>query len=223
MRREHINLSPGLTPLAWLQSQGNAITGVGQWIDTGVQPYKLEVEIRMKEAEYGQQTGNLQLACGCWNANNNRYYVAQHGNPSQGNRDLYTSNKNNSIYKIADHNLNAYHTILYNDTNNKVWCDGVQKATISDITVQGLAFNVILFGGGTSTFSSGVSPSSWRICWTKFRDKVTNTYVRYYIPVLDANGVPALFDNVTQQLYYNQGTGQFTKIRQRKPMTSVVG
>lgn len=208
-RREHI-LPHGITPVAWLQSSGNSITGVGQWINTGIDTYKLETEIKFMEVEDGQSTGNLQLVCGCWNSNNNRYYVAQHGNPSQGNRDLYTSNKTNSIYKIADHSLNTYHTVIYNDKNNKVWCDDVQKATVSDITATNLQFKVILFGAGTSTFSSGVVPSSWRICYAKFRAKQTNTYVGDFVPVLDANGMPAMFDNVTQQLFYNNGSGQFT-------------
>lgn len=209
-RREHNNLPPGLTPLAWLESSGNAITGVGQWIDTGIDTYRLETEIKFREAEYGQNTGNLQLVCGCWNANNNRYYVAQHGNPSQGNTELYTSNKNNQIYKIADHNLNVDHIVIYNDNNNRVWCDGVQKATVSDITTQNLTYKVLLFGGASSTFSSGAVPSSWRIYYAKFRNKQTNTYVGDFVPVLDTNAVPAMWDNVTQQLFYNQGTGQFT-------------
>ena len=208
-RREHI-LPQGITQVAWLQSSGNAITGEGQWINTNISTYYLETEIKFREVENAQATGNLQLVCGCWNTANNRYYVAQHGSSAQGNYDLYTSNKSNTIYKIADHNLNIDHVVIYNNSSNKVLCDGVQKASISNITVNNLTYKVILFGGGTSTFSSGVVPSSWRIYYAKFRNKYTNTYVGDFVPVLDSSGVPAMFDNVTQQLFYNSGSGQFS-------------
>jgi hypothetical protein len=36
-----------------------------------------------------------------------------------------------------------------------------------------------------------------------------NILVRDFIPVLDKNGVPCLFDRVEAKFYYNQGTGQF--------------
>ena len=29
------------------------------------------------------------------------------------------------------------------------------------------------------------------------------------IPVLDKNNIPCMFDKVTKQFFYNQGTGQF--------------
>ena len=37
----------------------------------------------------------------------------------------------------------------------------------------------------------------------------SNTLVRDFIPVLDANGVPCMFDKVERKFYYNAGTGQF--------------
>lgn len=36
-----------------------------------------------------------------------------------------------------------------------------------------------------------------------------NTLVRDFIPVLDSSGVPCMYDKVTKQFFYNQGTGQF--------------
>ena len=33
--------------------------------------------------------------------------------------------------------------------------------------------------------------------------------VRDFIPVLDNNNVPCLYDKVTNEFFYNQGTGQF--------------
>lgn len=34
--------------------------------------------------------------------------------------------------------------------------------------------------------------------------------IRDFIPVLDSNNIPCLFDNITQELYYNQGSGSIT-------------
>ena len=38
---------------------------------------------------------------------------------------------------------------------------------------------------------------------------LNNTLVRDFIPVLDSLGVPCMYDKVTQQFFYNQGTGDF--------------
>ena len=34
--------------------------------------------------------------------------------------------------------------------------------------------------------------------------------VRNFIPVLDLSGRPAMYDEVSENLFYNQGTGEFT-------------
>ena len=36
-----------------------------------------------------------------------------------------------------------------------------------------------------------------------------DTLVRDFVPVLDYNGVPCMFDKVTETFFYNQGTGDF--------------
>ena len=46
-----------------------------------------------------------------------------------------------------------------------------------------------------------------RIYYLKLYDN--NTLVRHFIPVLDPTGTPCMYDNVTGQFFYNQGTGQF--------------
>ena len=42
---------------------------------------------------------------------------------------------------------------------------------------------------------------------TKIYDN--NTLVRNYIPVLDKNKRPCLFDKVSKTCFYNQGSGEF--------------
>ena len=38
---------------------------------------------------------------------------------------------------------------------------------------------------------------------------LNDTLVRDYIPVLDANDRPCLFDKVSKTCFYNQGKGEF--------------
>jgi hypothetical protein len=37
-----------------------------------------------------------------------------------------------------------------------------------------------------------------------------NALIHDFIPVLDWNDVACLYDKVTDELYYNQGTGEFS-------------
>ena len=45
-----------------------------------------------------------------------------------------------------------------------------------------------------------------------------NTLIRDYIPALDTNGKPCLYDKVTAKPYYNKGTGEFTYGKQIIPV-----
>lgn len=47
-----------------------------------------------------------------------------------------------------------------------------------------------------------------RLYYLKFYDE-NNTLLRDFIPVLDENDVPCLYDQVSQTYFYNQGTGTF--------------
>ena len=48
-----------------------------------------------------------------------------------------------------------------------------------------------------------------RIYYVKmYSDAECNTMIRDYIPVLDSNNKPALYDKIEGKFYYNQGTGE---------------
>lgn len=216
MRRQYAqSTQPGpgpgpYTELAWLQSSGSASSISGQAINTNLSPRYLKTEVKFREGGAAERTNRLQLVCGCWNSNNNRYYVAQHGNTDVS---IMSSNKNNSIVTLASHNTSVDHVVIYNDESNRVLCDGVVKGSaIYDITVadSSLPHKVWLFGAGNPDSSWGCIPSSWRIYYAKFWDKQTGNLVRDFIPVLDTNNVACMYDKVTEQFFYNQGTGTFT-------------
>lgn len=47
-----------------------------------------------------------------------------------------------------------------------------------------------------------------KLFYIRFYDR-NNTLLRDFIPVLDLNSVPCLYDNVSQTFYYNSGSGTF--------------
>ena len=62
-----------------------------------------------------------------------------------------------------------------------------------------------LFGHKSIT----VNESSEPLRIYKFQIYLSSGIVRDFIPVLDSNDTPCMYDKVTNQFFYNQGTGQF--------------
>ncbi len=87
----------------------------------------------------------------------------------------------------------------YKNGNVKAFEDG------NIIAQQGYATptkSFTLFSEGGSIF-----PSFANLYYTKIYDN--DTLVRDYIPVIDSTSRPCLFDKVSKECYYNQGTGEF--------------
>lgn len=144
MKRSEIK-NKKITLVEYLQSNSDAtILNGGPVIPTYIQSYKLETTITLQEVEYSQNTDEVQLAVGCWNTNNNRYYAVQH--TSVNKTSLCSASKNNNIINLCPTDLNTVHTIVYNDDSNNVYLDGVYKTRVSDITIQNLANTIGLFG-----------------------------------------------------------------------------
>ena len=84
------------------------------------------------------------------------------------------------------------------------------NGTITEINKLDLsdgAFNIYLF-----TINDQGSPSAnklkGKIYYAKFYDD--NTLVRDFVPVQTGCGDAAMYDKVTQQLFYNKGSGAFS-------------
>lgn len=140
---------------------------------------------------------------GCWQDNNNRYYALQ-AQYSSGTRRLRTANRSNSYTNLQTSDTNE-HIIIYNDENNKVYWDGVEKATVSDLTQQS-ANPIGLFcrDGGADILPNG------RIFYCKITDKITNTLVRDMVPAkrVSDNEI-GMYDRVGGEFYLNRGGGTF--------------
>ena len=60
---------------------------------------------------------------------------------------------------------------------------------------------------GTHRTSSGPYVGNMKLYYLKIYHN--NTLVRDFIPVIDPNGVPCMYDRVTEKFFYNAGTGDF--------------
>jgi hypothetical protein len=95
---------------------------------------------------------------------------------------------------------------VYADANKNVWLmDGVTTT----LTAQTFTCNypMYIFSVNRDTNSSYVNA---KIRLESFQIYDNGALVRDYIPVLDWENVPCLYDKVTRKLYYNAGSGTFT-------------
>lgn len=85
---------------------------------------------------------------------------------------------------------------------NKVYFDGVLIYTFKEATFQ-MPTNALL---GTFNYTD-YTPALARYYSSRWWNG--DTLVRDFIPVLDLNDVPCMYDKVSGQFFYNQGTGTF--------------
>lgn len=113
-----------------------------------------------------------------------------------------------NTYKVNDTQVyNNRHTLIAN--SNGIYLDGTQvhgfESFSSTSTIYLFALNL-----------SGASKASGKI-WN-YKHKRNGALIRDFIPVLDDSGRPAMYDQVSSQLFYNQGTGEFNYGRQIIPV-----
>ena len=112
-----------------------------------------------------------------------------------------------SNYASRNYDTDIIHTIIIDSSDASIIVDNGNKFYIGSPATYSQPTHQILFG--TTLFSSQVIAylSSERIYYAKYWKN--NVLVRDFIPVLDANGTPCMFDKVEGKFYYNQGTGNF--------------
>lgn len=86
---------------------------------------------------------------------------------------------------------------------DKVYFNGVETNTIQR---KNATLTLFLFAyhhtNDTGSINTAIRMYSFRI-WSG------GDIIRDFIPVLDMNGVPCMYDKVSGELFYNQGTGEF--------------
>ena len=192
----------GTFEISYIELEYIESTGT-QYIDTGISAYQTMFESEYQLSTLYPSTNDNGYVAGVWNPDNNRYYPSALYNYGH---QLIAGDRNNNTIQLGPADVNK-HKIIYNDTNNKVLFDNVEKGTISDLTTQ-TDRNIYLFALNGSTGSQQYLVG--KIYYVKIWDKGTNTLIRDFIPVKrKSDGEICMYDKVTEEFYTNAGTGTF--------------
>lgn len=185
-------LPPGYIELEYLESTG------AQYIDTGIVPDNLtglrELSSKRLETEDYVSSGAISASvrfygyCGLWSRE------ISYGRGSYVHTGVYLTNWND--YCDYRHNYMNSRTILANEH--------VLASNI--VTISGITSNILMFGYSSGTTTNVIKCRS-RIKYLKLTQG--QKLVRSFIPALDPNDRPCMFDLVTRRPFYNQGTGEF--------------
>lgn len=171
-----------------------------------------------KELEYLETTGDQYIKTGVTTTGNTRV-VAQMMALEKGatGRYVYLFSSKTNLFSVRMHWSNGRPYNTYGSTDSIIF----YESEVGDV----LNIN---FGSGTATINTysknipyveftdgelqifarnGGYRSKARL-WT-FQVYDGETLVRDFIPVLDWDNVPCLYDNVSRELFYNQGAGAF--------------
>ena len=173
----------------YLQSSG------AQYIDTGVVPTS-NTMVRVKY-EYLLANGSFDMIAGC---TSQRYYpVSLDGKDPLRERHVYNGSALADVQAML-----TSHTVVFNDAQHRVFKDGRLVTTFDQtFTTTRPCFLFASNNGGTAAYFSTA-----RIYWCEFVDSSTDEVLRRFIPVVDGDGRPAMFDEIGETLYYNLGSGE---------------
>lgn len=181
-------------PIEYIESTGT------QYIDTGIYPNGL---IRMKaKIQTLRNAGFNSAFSGVLYPNRTSGETWQVIYPYNG-VDFNVSQEeiifNQNYLDIQDFDVDQ--------VNRKIELNGVTKnMNKTPLALKPGHFNIPL-----CRYQNEINPSSnyWygKVYFVKIWDN--NTLVRDFIPVLDFNNTPCMYDKVSGQFFYNQGTGNF--------------
>ena len=185
--RKMVRTLPYLRRVAYLESHGT------EYIDTLWNP-NIDVSFSVKFMNHGPLSppgyGNV---FGARQASTKNEYQVTYFNGGSIGLGVRNSGLGFSVGEVVKIDYNGESTVVINETENKI----VSRETITvDVGT------VVMFGirdaGSIYQLQAG------RIYYATFGSE------RKFIPVLDLSGRPAMYDEVSGQLFYNQGTGEFT-------------
>lgn len=194
----------GYTPLEYIRSTGT------QYIDTGIAP-AVDLEVDMVASFQGNQDSSwdCMLHAGSGDMSSGTYGLRLFGNNSTlqvcysmyGSSGSSSSNYNNPTVSITPNQVYTIRT-----TNQTLTLDGVTTVgTPSPINFTPVTYSMYLFAGRNSG-------SLWRrvrATLYSLRLTVGGEVVRNFIPALNPDNVPGLYDTVSETFFTNNGTGEF--------------
>ena len=188
------------TPVEYIESYGN------QFIDTLLSmPYGFHAVF---EVMMTSLPANIQCLIGS-HETNAPYYRNFFGASSTGKAwemgflggDQFGEVVANSKYTIDVCNISGSIFCKVNDIEQIIDTKG-------DTSPQRSPRNLYILG---MNYTGGLFPSHAKLYWMKiYSSEDDSNIVRDFIPVKDASGVACLYDNVSQDYFYNAGTGTFT-------------
>ena len=188
------SLPTGYTRLEYLESTGT------QWIDTGV---KLNQNSRVKiKYQYLSTSSIARIFGDAHNSSNGWILTTQNGAINTKIQTLYGDEWKPLNYD-TESIIPSTNIIEYERKGVNQYVNGELYYTNSSRTFETLN-TVTMFGAYYNTLGL----SSARIYnLSIYTDG--NEITRNYIPCLDRNGTPCMYDTVSKQTFYNEGTGQF--------------
>lgn len=194
-RSSHM-LPKGFTEVEYLESTGT------QYIDTGFVPTSdnFQFEIRMLSQNTSAYLGYRSVNSGTATGDMRWFF-----NYSDGRVAIrYGNGAENSTLSF---NTQTTHKFYFNGSS--LYVDDVNYLTTTKKYTTPVYKSFYLFSVNTSGYySADIANFIGRIYYTKIWDN--DVLVRDYIPALDSNNRPCMYDRVEGKAYYNQGTGSFT-------------
>lgn len=182
----------------YLESSGT------QWIDT---EYALKTDIAKLDIQFMNIANNSNKNLCSSSANNTKsfglYQAASSTiTPYNGKAmDASTIPATGAIVNVT------LETLGINKTSTAVINGTSQSRNQTTSIISNVSFGLFTKNDSTKSYITERMVSA-RIYYCKLWDN--NVLVRDFVPCLDNNGVPCMFDKVTNQSFYNNGTGQFT-------------
>lgn len=183
--------------LAYLESTGT------QYIDTGIFPTdSYGYEIELEQISYSGE----QCPIGCMNPGN-RFVGTYFGNRTTATTTTISKGWGSLVVMFTTKSWGANQRIVSRcnfRNDRKMVFNGNEVSDLTDYKISGTISNSVhLFNRNYS--SKAIFKG--RLYYAKISEN--NTIVHDFIPVLDWNDCPCMYDKVSGELLYNQGTGEF--------------
>ena len=186
--RKMVRTLPYLRRVAYLESHGK------EWIDTGIIPTEAtsckldgqfrKVNVTQINGVFDNSDGGIGFDIGI---NGGKWFARRFG----ANTLKTTADTNRHVFEIiSDESAFSIDGTKYNLTFSfGSFSKSLYLFARNDIGIVTFFCNLALYG---------------------FSVRENDTLIQDIIPVLDLSGRPAMYDEVSGQFFYNQGTGEFT-------------
>ena len=189
-QRAQSGLPEGYTALEYIQSSGT------QYIDTGrklTQDSDITIDLRMTVGGINRNAGIFGSRESALK-NNLTLFQSTQPNAFTGDFSEYQKHRFTTASSLERTKIRMNKT--------GVWVNDILKKSWSDVANFETPTNGLIFDVGSNNWTN--NKAIMRLY------SYTDGDAQQLVPCLDANGVPCMFDFVSQKSFYNVGTGSFT-------------